>query len=98
MNADVPPALAGEIVQAYRDLEKRTRPGVRVAVRSSAVGEDTEATFAGQYETALNVVETGILEAYKRVLASKYSSRAMTYRLLYGLSDRRLPWPWPWLP
>ena len=75
INAAVPPDIAGEIVQAYRDLEKKTRPGVRVAVRSSAVGEDTEATFAGQYETVLNVVESGILEAYKQVLASKYSPR-----------------------
>lgn len=91
VKADVPPAVAGEIIQAYRDLEKRTRPGVRIAVRSSAVGEDTEATFAGQYESVLNVVESGILEAYKLVLASKYSSRAVAYRLRYGLSDRETP-------
>ncbi|MEK6743528.1 MAG: PEP/pyruvate-binding domain-containing protein [Nitrospirota bacterium] len=91
VNAAVPPDIAGEIIQAYRELEKRTRPGVHVAVRSSAVGEDTEATFAGQYETVLNVAEGGILEAYKQVLASKYSSRAVAYRLRYGLSDRETP-------
>jgi len=91
VKATVPPDIAGEIVQAYRDVEKQTRPGVHVAVRSSAVGEDTEATFAGQYETVLNVAESGILEAYKRVLASKYSSRAVAYRLRYGLSDQETP-------
>jgi pyruvate,water dikinase len=91
VNAAVPPDIAGEIIQAYRDIEKKTRPGMHVAVRSSAVGEDTEATFAGQYETVLNVVESGILDAYKRVLASKYSSRAVAYRLRYGLSDRETP-------
>ncbi len=91
VSAAVPPDIAGEIVQAYRDLEKKTRPGVHVAVRSSAVGEDTEATFAGQYETVLNVVGSDILDAYKRVLASKYSSRAVAYRLRYGLSDRETP-------
>ncbi|HWR72549.1 MAG TPA: PEP/pyruvate-binding domain-containing protein, partial [Nitrospirota bacterium] len=91
IKAAVPPDVDGEIVQAYRDIEKKTRPGVHVAVRSSAVGEDTKATFAGQYETVLNVVESGILEAYKRVLASKYSSRAVAYRLRYGLSDRETP-------
>jgi len=91
ITAAVPPDIAGEIMQAYRDLEKRTQPGVRVAVRSSAVGEDTEATFAGQYETVLNVVESGILEAYKQVLASKYSTRAVAYRLRYGLSDQETP-------
>jgi pyruvate,water dikinase len=39
----------------------------------------------------LNVVENGILDAYKRVLASKYSSRAVAYRLRYGLSDQETP-------
>lgn len=89
--ADVPPDIADQIIRAYRDLEKKTQPGVRVAVRSSAIGEDTEATFAGQYETVLNVAEGDILDAYKRVLASKYSSHAVAYRLRYGLSDRETP-------
>jgi len=91
VKAAVPPDIAGEIMQGYRDIEKKTRPDVRVAVRSSAVGEDTEATFAGQYETILNVVESGILDAYKQVLASKYSPRSAAYRLRYGLSDRETP-------
>ncbi len=55
------------------------------------MGEDTAATFAGQYATVLNVVESGILEAWKQVLASKYSSRATTYRLRYGLTDQETP-------
>jgi pyruvate,water dikinase len=91
LHAAVPPAVADEILHSYRDLEKKTRPGVRVAVRSSAVGEDTEATFAGQYETVLNATEGGLLDAYKYVLASKYSPRAVAYRLRYGLSDTETP-------
>ena len=57
-------------------------------MRSSAVGEDTEASFAGQYATELNVTRDNLLEAYKAVLASKYSPRAISYRLRYGLEDR----------
>ena len=64
---------------------------VRIAMRSSAVGEDTEATFAGQYDTVLNVTGENILDAYKTVLASKYSARAIAYRLRYGLDDRETP-------
>ena len=60
-------------------------------MRSSAVGEDTEATFAGQYDTVLNVTGENIMDAYKTVLASKYSARAIAYRLHYGLDDRETP-------
>ncbi|HTG01713.1 MAG TPA: PEP/pyruvate-binding domain-containing protein [Nitrospirota bacterium] len=91
MNAPFPPGLLRELLQAYHDLEAKTHAGVRVAVRSSAVGEDTEATFAGQYETVLNVTEAGLADAYKRVLASKYTSHAITYRLRSGLSDQETP-------
>lgn len=85
--AEVPASVAAEILQAYQDLEARTFPNVRLAMRSSAVGEDSEASFAGQYETVLNVTYDNLLAAYKMVLASKYSPRAIAYRLRYGLED-----------
>ena len=47
LQAPVPALLAEKILGAYEALEGRTRPGVRVAVRSSAIGEDTAASFAG---------------------------------------------------
>ncbi len=85
--AEVPKQLAAEILQAYRDLEAKTQAQVRLAMRSSAVGEDSEASFAGQYATELNVTADHLLPAYKQVLASKYSPRAIAYRLRYGLED-----------
>ncbi len=88
LKAQVPAVLAGEILRAYQELEAKTHPQVRLAMRSSAVGEDTEASFAGQYVTELNVTRDNLLEAYKQVLASKYSPRAISYRLRYGLEDR----------
>ncbi len=75
----------------YAALEAKTRKNVRIAMRSSAVGEDTEASFAGQYITELNVTRENILHAYKSVVASKYSPRAILYRLRYGLDDRETP-------
>ena len=88
LQAQVPAALAVEILKAYQELEAKTHPHVRLAMRSSAVGEDTEASFAGQYATELNVTQDNLLEAYKLVLAGKYSPRAVSYRLRYGLEDR----------
>jgi pyruvate,water dikinase len=91
LKAEVPAALAGESLKAYEALEAKTRKSVRIAMRSSAVGEDTEATFAGQYRTELNVSGENLLEAYKAVIASKYSPRAILYRLRYGLDERDTP-------
>jgi pyruvate,water dikinase len=91
MEAAVPDSIGNELIQAYKDLEKRTHPGVPVAVRSSAVGEDTETSFAGQYTSVLNVTSDKFLEAYKTVVSSKYSASALSYRLLHGLDDRETP-------
>ncbi len=87
----MPKFLATKILQAYEVLERKTQPNVRIAMRSSAVGEDTEASFAGQHLTVLNVTKDNILEAYKAVVASKYSARAILYRQNFGLDDRETP-------
>jgi pyruvate,water dikinase len=70
---------------------KTAGPGVKVAMRSSAMGEDTESSFAGQYLTVLNLPQNAVLNAYKKIIASKYSSRAMYYRINYGLPDIETP-------
>lgn len=87
----VPAFIVDEIMRAYHNLEDKTRRGVRIAMRSSAVGEDADATFAGQYATILNVTKDNIIDAYKTVLASKYSARAISYRLQHGFDDREMP-------
>lgn len=91
LEATIPPVLAEQILAAYETLEARTVRGVRIAMRSSAVGEDSEASFAGQYVTRLNVTKNDIISAYKEVVASKYAARAILYRLHYGLDDRETP-------
>ncbi len=90
-DASVPSEMNQAIHRAYEALESRTREGVHLAVRSTAVGEDTEASFAGQYTTVLNVGREGLLDAYKTVLASKYAPRAIRYRARCGLDDRATP-------
>lgn len=60
----------------------------RFAVRSSAIMEGgAEMSFAGQYRSFLNVPPDGIIEAFTRVIASKYSPEAMSYRALRGFDD-----------
>jgi phosphoenolpyruvate synthase/pyruvate phosphate dikinase len=64
-----------------------------MAVRSSAVGEDSsEASFAGQYESYLGVLGTGELFRHiKFVWASLFSERAIDYRKRRGMSYRDTP-------
>ncbi|MGE0257018.1 MAG: PEP/pyruvate-binding domain-containing protein [Vicinamibacterales bacterium] len=61
-------------------------PGGRMAVRSSAVGEDSSAaSFAGQHQTVLNVRRDGLAPAIAAVWASGRSEAALAYRRKQGL-------------
>jgi pyruvate,water dikinase len=88
IGAELPPELAGAISRAYADLEKVAGSGIKVALRSSAIGEDAaDTSFAGQYHSELNVSNENLHTVYKEVLASKYALTAITYRLHKGLRD-----------
>jgi rifampicin phosphotransferase len=62
------------------------------AVRSSATAEDLpSASFAGQYDSYLNVVGPGaVLRHVSRCWASLFSARAVTYRLRNGFDHREV--------
>ncbi|HML55744.1 MAG TPA: PEP/pyruvate-binding domain-containing protein [Solidesulfovibrio magneticus] len=87
LRAPLPQAVAREIDAAAARLEQTLGPGMRLAVRSSAIGEDGELSFAGQYLTMLNVSRDRLAASYKFVLASLFTPRAMSYRLLKGIPD-----------
>ncbi|MFZ0040466.1 MAG: PEP/pyruvate-binding domain-containing protein [Solirubrobacteraceae bacterium] len=80
----VPDAVRSEIELAYANLAALTGLAEPpVAVRSSALGEDTEqATFAGQQDTYLWVRGSdAICRAVRDCWASLYSTEAISYRL-----------------
>ncbi|WP_419785286.1 PEP/pyruvate-binding domain-containing protein [Pseudodesulfovibrio sp.] len=88
MSSPLPGELEADILAAYDALAARIGHQPKLAVRSSALGEDVEgATFAGQYRSLLNISRSGLLDAYREVLASKYSMQAMAYRMNRGLRD-----------
>ncbi len=65
-----------------------------LALRSSAVGEGPEGgprSHAGQFLTLLNVPAAEVTQAYKRVIAARFSERAIAYRLSAGLLEVDTP-------
>ncbi|SDT89574.1 PEP/pyruvate-binding domain-containing protein [Desulfobacula phenolica] len=91
LNADVPEDIVMAVTDAVTALDSGNGSDLRVALRSSAVKEDGKASFAGQYQTLLNVDKTKILNGYKRVIASKYSASALFYRISQGILDDETP-------
>ncbi|MDP3990974.1 MAG: PEP/pyruvate-binding domain-containing protein, partial [Candidatus Nealsonbacteria bacterium] len=88
----IPSDLKEEITKAYRKLGEKYGPNPVVAVRTSGVAEDTaNASFAGQFETYLNVRgEEKLLEAIKKSIASTFTNRAIAYREEKGFSQLKL--------
>ena len=84
--ATLPEDLAQAITEAAR-----TFGDAYISVRSSAVGEDTELSFAGQFATLLNVPPAEIMQHYKEVVASKFTSRAIFYWKYKNFSLDELP-------
>ncbi|MHB8202389.1 MAG: PEP/pyruvate-binding domain-containing protein [Desulfomonilaceae bacterium] len=88
LGATLPSDLEDAILKAYQTLEASCGQGVRVSMRSSALGEDSsDTTFAGQFRSILNVSSESIIYSYKDVVASKYSLPAITYRFNRGIPD-----------
>jgi len=88
IRAAVPPDIVAAIRTAWAEMEAEAGRKVTVALRSSALGEDAAgSSFAGQYRSELNVAADTVLDAYRSVLASKYSLQAITYRLARGFRD-----------
>ena len=91
IESSFPDDLAEAILQAYDSLCVTFGMQVKLAVRSSALGEDIEGTaFAGQYRSVLNVGREFLLSACKEVMASKYSQQAMAYRINRGIKDENV--------
>jgi len=83
---EIPADIASLVEKAGSDLQKKSKND-KFAVRSSAIAEDGDCSFAGQYSSCLNVELDEVLASYKKVLASKYSTEALVYRISRGLFD-----------
>ncbi len=89
MAGTIPPGLERALRHAAERLcESATRTQTPLlAIRSSAVSEDSEHSFAGQHTSFLNELPANLPACFKAVLASTYSSAAIGYRREKGFSE-----------
>ncbi len=88
LRAKVPRDVARAIEAAVQLLVRSANPP-SLAVRSSALGEDSELSFAGQFLTLLGVEPGKVIDAYKQVVASLFAPEVMRYRQGHGLHPAR---------
>ena len=80
LDAELPPDLEKTIIASYWSLCLNTDcTDLKVALRSSAIKEDAHASFAGQYNSILNVPAKEILSSYKSIIASQFATRGIFY-------------------
>ncbi|MEJ5366662.1 MAG: PEP/pyruvate-binding domain-containing protein, partial [Desulfosoma sp.] len=93
LRTPVPREIQEALEAAFREMEVEAAqslgPGrpLRVAMRSSAIGEDSDLSFAGQYVSVLNVERDRLAETYRVIVASLYTPRAVSYRYQKGIRD-----------
>lgn len=81
LGAEVPPNVRREVANAADDLGGVDTTDPLFSVRSSALGEDGELSFAGLHDSYLDVGPNELLSAYKKVLASLFNQASLEYRL-----------------
>jgi len=86
MAAELPQALQ-DAIRSSADAMKIAGQPLAVSVRSSAILEDGDLSFAGQYATYLNVSSEMIPRKYKDVVAGLFTPRAIFYYKTKGLSE-----------
>ncbi|MBF0507062.1 MAG: pyruvate, phosphate dikinase [Nitrospirae bacterium] len=90
MRAPLPADLEASILAEVDVLINKFGPGIRLAVRSSATSEDSEASFAGQHSSVLGATRENVIQAYKEVVASTFNPRAVYYRRGKGYPDENV--------
>jgi pyruvate,water dikinase len=77
--AKLPNDLAAAISHALKKVRSGPQRPERFAVRSSGVDEDGERSFAGQFQSFLDVPAGEVASACLRVMASRFSERICRY-------------------
>ncbi len=89
LSATLPDPIREEMARRIPRIPAGEKDGW--AVRSSSVQEDDRYSFAGQFDSRIGVHGEDLETAYLQVLASRFSDRAMRYRLDHGFKEIDTP-------
>jgi pyruvate, water dikinase len=81
LNGDIPPELRRDILKTAEKIVVASPENAYFSVRSSAVGEDGEMSYAGLHDSFLNVPFRELLPSFKKVLAGMYNPISLAYRI-----------------
>jgi pyruvate, water dikinase len=87
LKTSLPHELEEALLEAAQTLWISPKKSAGLALRSSAILEDSQYSFAGQYATFLNITPDQVPAKYKEVVASQFSSRALFYMKSKGLIE-----------
>ncbi len=88
LNGNIPSGIEHALDKAISIFRAKYGDKCFLAIRSSAEAEDGEFSFAGQFDTVLNVPleSKAVQDAYKRVIASLFSEKAAAYYRQLGIA------------
>ncbi len=87
LQAEIPGDMEEVLKESSAKLLDKENQSLGLALRSSAMMEDGQFSFAGQYATFLNVSPQEVGQKYKEIAASQFSSRALSYMKNRGLIE-----------
>lgn len=90
LRAPIPQDLEQAVADSAQRSSITKRGRVGLALRSSALLEDSHFSFAGQYATFLNIPAEQILTKYKEIIASQFNSRAIFYMKNKGILEEEM--------
>jgi pyruvate,water dikinase len=93
LHGEMPSELTRAIDRGLKKLRKSCSADCYLAVRSSAGEEDGDFSFAGQFNTVLNVPAEALAvgKAYRKVLASLFDPGPMAYQRRIGFRAMEMP-------
>ena len=90
LQAGIPPDMEKILLDSAIKIQAEGKHALGLALRSSALLEDTHFSFAGQYATFLNITPQEVPDKYKEIVASQFNARSLFYMKSKGILEEEM--------